>query len=161
MNLHFQGAGKSTFLINGMCVYAFSNNNYGQIFKGMVDNRYIDAQTAPEEMPTLAYRHDFGRVTQASSYALIGYDEIEDIEYFYKRYKGYWAHEGAVSIFDMIQRMNREYSGIMKRCRQLDKTIYDDAFAAGNKQYADILSACYRHVIAAHKLFRDDEGKFP
>ena len=116
------------------------------------------AASKPEEMPTLAYRHDFGRVTQASSYALIGYDEIEDIEYFYKRYKGYWAHEGAVSIFDMIQRMNREYSGIMKRCRQLDKTIYDDAFEAGNKQYADILSACYRHVIAAHKLFRDDEG---
>ena len=116
------------------------------------------AASKPEEMPTLAYRHDFGKVTQASSYALIGYDEIEDIEYFYKRYKGYWAHEGAVTIFDMIQRMNREYSGIMKRCRQLDKTIYDDAFAAGNKQYADILSACYRHVIAAHKLFRDDEG---
>ena len=116
------------------------------------------AASKPNEMPTLAYRHDFGRVTQASSYALIGYDEIEDIEYFYKRYKGYWAHEGAVTIFDMMQRMNREYSGIMKRCRQLDKTIYDDAFAAGNKQYADILSACYRHVIAAHKLFRDDEG---
>ena len=116
------------------------------------------AASKPEEMPTLAYRHDFGRVIQASSYALIGYDEIEDIEYFYKRYKGYWAHEGAVTIFDMMQRMNREYSGIMKRCRQLDKTVYDDAFAAGNKQYADILSACYRHVIAAHKLFRDDEG---
>ncbi len=46
VNLHFQGAGKSTFLINGMCVYAFSNNNYGQIFKGMVENRYVDAETA-------------------------------------------------------------------------------------------------------------------
>ena len=41
------------------------------------------AASKPEEMPTLAYRHDFGKVTQASSYALIGYDEIEDIEYFY------------------------------------------------------------------------------
>ena len=112
----------------------------------------------PDEMPTLAYRHDFGRVRQAASYALLAYDEIEDIEYFYKRYKGYWAHEGAVSIFDMVQRMNREYSGIMKRCRQLDKMIYDDALAAGNKQYAEVLSASYRHVIAAHKLFRDDEG---
>ena len=46
VNLHFQGAGKSTFLIEGMCVYAFSNNNYGQIFKDMVGNRYIDAETA-------------------------------------------------------------------------------------------------------------------
>ena len=112
----------------------------------------------PDEMPTLAYLHDFGRVRQAASYALLAYDETEDIEYFYKRYKGYWAHEGAVSIFDMVQRMNREYSGIMKRCRQLDKMIYDDALAAGNKQYAEVLSASYRHVIAAHKLFRDDEG---
>ena len=46
----------------------------------------------------------------------------------------------------------------MKRCRQMDKMIYDDAMDAGNKQYAEILSACYRHCIAAHKLFRDDEG---
>ena len=112
----------------------------------------------PSEAPVAAYRHDFGRVSQAASYALIGYDEIWDMEYFYKRYKGYWAHEGAVSIFDMFQRLNREYGSIMKRCRALDKTIYDDALAAGDKKYAEILSASYRHVIAAHKLFQDDEG---
>jgi len=111
-----------------------------------------------KEMPALAYRHDFGTTKQASSYAIMGYDEIWDIEYFYKRYKGYWAHNGSVTIFDMIDRLNREYSGIMKRCRQLDKQIYDDGMKAGNKQYAEILSGSYRHVIAAHKLFRDDEG---
>ncbi len=110
------------------------------------------------EMPEMAYHHDFGKVKQAASYTLIGYDELEDIEYFYKRYKGYWTHGGAVSIFDMFQRLNREYSSIMKRCRQFDKQIYDDALNAGNRQYAEILSASYRHVIAAHKLFCDDEG---
>ncbi|WP_027455459.1 glutaminase family protein [Xylanibacter brevis] len=110
------------------------------------------------KMPSLAYCHNFGTTKQASSYAIMGYDEIWDIEYFYKRYKGYWAHEGSVTIFDMIDRLNREYSGIMKRCRQLDKQIYDDGMKAGNKQYAEILSGSYRHVIAAHKLFRDDEG---
>ena len=114
--------------------------------------------TKPSQTPVLAYRHDFGLISQAASYALIGYDEIEDIEYFYKRYKGYWAHEGAVSIFDMFQRLNSEYSNIMKRCCQLDKVIYDDGEKSGNKQYAEILSASYRHVIAAHKLFRDDKG---
>ena len=112
----------------------------------------------PSENPVLAYRHDFGKVSQASSYALIGYDEIEDIEYFFKRYKGYWAHEGSVSIFDLIQRMNRDYSSIMQRCRQLDKQIYDDGFNSGDKKYAELLSASYRHCIAAHKLFRDDQG---
>ena len=117
----------------------------------------VVAQKA-NEAPVLAYSHNFGNVRQAASYALVAYDEIEDIEYFYKRYKGYWAHEGSVSIFDMISRLNREYSSIMKRCRALDKQIYDDAMAAGDRKYAEILSASYRHVIAAHKLFRDDEG---
>ncbi len=112
----------------------------------------------PSETPVLAYSHDFGTVEQAASYALIGYDEIEDIEYFYKRYKAYWAHDGKVSIFDMFSRMNREYGSIMDRCRNFDKMIYDDAVQTGDKQYAEILSACYRHCIAAHKLFLDDEG---
>ena len=112
----------------------------------------------PSDAPTLAYRHNFGKVSQAASYALIGYDEIWDIEYFYKRYKGYWAHEGSVTIFDMFNRMDREYDSIMNRCRQFDKMIYDDGMKAGDKKYAEILSASYRHCIAAHKLFRDDEG---
>ncbi|MBR5394302.1 MAG: DUF4965 domain-containing protein [Bacteroidaceae bacterium] len=109
-------------------------------------------------LPTLAYVHDFGKTELGSSFAMIGYDEIWDIEYFYKRYKGYWAHEGKVSIFDMFDRMKSGYTDIMERCRKMDKTIYDDALAAGGVKYAEILSGSYRHVNAAHKLFRDDEG---
>lgn len=45
-NLHFQGAGKSTFLIYGKCVYAFSEGQWGNIFKGMLDDRWVDAETA-------------------------------------------------------------------------------------------------------------------
>jgi len=112
----------------------------------------------PAEWPTLAYAHDFGSVTTASSHALIGYDEVFDIQYMYKNYKALWAHDGDVTIFDMMARMERDYAGIMARCRALDKRIYDDGFAAGGKKYAEILSGSYRHVIAAHKLFRDDEG---
>ncbi len=110
------------------------------------------------EMPTLAYLHNFGSVREASSYTLVGYDEVQDIEYMYKRYKGYWAHDGQVSIFQAFKKFNAEYNSIMARCRQFDKTIYDDGMAAGGKQYAEILSGSYRHVMAAHKLFQDDEG---
>lgn len=112
----------------------------------------------PSTSPTLAYVHDFGKVAQASSYTLLGYDEIEDIEYFYNRYKGYWAHNGSVTIFDQFDKLNRAYSGIMERCRAFDKMIYDDGVAAGNVKYAEILSGSYRHVIAAHKLFEDKDG---
>ncbi len=45
-NLHFQGAGKSTFMTYGKCVYAFSENQWGNIFKGMLDDRWVDASTA-------------------------------------------------------------------------------------------------------------------
>ena len=117
----------------------------------------VVAQKAVEH-PVLAYTHDFGTTKQAASYTLLGYDEIEDIEYFYKRYKAYWAHEGKVSIFDMMERMSRDYDQIMSRCRAFDKQIYDDGVKAGDKQYAELLSASYRHCIAAHKLFRDEDG---
>ncbi len=110
------------------------------------------------EMPTLAYVHNFGSVDQASSYALVGYDEIWDIEYMFKRYKAYWAHEGKVTIFDMFDRLASDYSTIMAKCREQDKQIYDDAFAVGGAKYAELLSGTYRHVNAAHKLFKDDEG---
>ena len=110
------------------------------------------------EMPTLAYVHDFGQVETGSSYALVGYDEVQDIEYMYKRYKGYWAHDGKVSIFQAFNRLNSEYGSIMQRCRDFDKMIYDDGMASGGKEYAEILSASYRHVMAAHKLFEDEEG---
>ena len=46
----------------------------------------------------------------------------------------------------------------MSRCRALDKTIYDDALAAGNVKYAEMLAANYRLVMGAHKLFQDDKG---
>jgi len=111
------------------------------------------------DQPVLAYAHNFGTVTErAASYMLIGYDEVQDIEYMYERYKAYWAHNGKVTIFDAFEKLNRNYTTIMKRCRDLDRRIYDDGFNAGNKKYAEILSAAYRHVIAAHKLFEDKDG---
>ena len=110
------------------------------------------------QMPALAYAHDFGSVTSARSHMLVSYDEVWDIQYMYKNYKAYWAHDGRVTITDMMERLEQEYDLIMTRCRTLDRRIYDDGFASGGAQYAEILSGSYRHVIAAHKLFRDDEG---
>lgn len=160
---------------DGICIdwgYFYMSGVNGRLSLGDdqgIKDKFVSEGTLPESsqrivcrkksmLPTLAYMHDFGSTTQAASYTMLGYDEIEDIEYFYKRYKGYWAHDGEVSIFDMFDRMERDYTSIMNRCRVQDKTIYDDGLKAGNDQYAEILSAAYRHVNAAHKLFRDDQG---
>jgi len=125
--------------------------------KGNATPSAIECRKA-SQMPQISYTHSFGRISQAASFMMIGYDEIQDIEYMYKRYKGYWAHGGTVSIFQMFSRMASQYAAIMQRCMEFDKRIYDDGLRAGNAHYAEMLAATYRHVIAAHKLFQDDEG---
>jgi hypothetical protein len=109
-------------------------------------------------MPTLAYMKDFGKVREGRSFMMIGYDEVKDIRYMNQDYKGYWARNGK-TITQAFQELRDGYADIMDRCRQQDKTIYDDGLAAGNTKYAELLSGSYRHVIAAHKLFEDKDHK--
>ena len=60
-NLHFQGAGKSTFMTYGKNVYAFSEGQWGNVFKGLLENRWVDSETAsmlgiqPNEDPAADY----------------------------------------------------------------------------------------------------------
>lgn len=109
-------------------------------------------------MPVLAYEHDFGNTSSAASFAMVGYDEVYDIEYMYERYKGYWAHEGKVTLFDAFEKYQQNYAENMAKAKALDKRIYDDGLQAGNEHYAEILSGSYRQVVAAHKLFKDKDG---
>lgn len=128
--------------------------NTGQLpeYGGEVRNQ------SPSNMTTMAYSHNFGSVSQASSFMMIGYDEVKDIRYFNKDYKGYWARNGK-TIFQAFDEMAEGYNDIMQRCQQQDKTIYDDGLAAGNVKYAELLAGSYRQVLAAHKLFEDDGGR--
>lgn len=114
-----------------------------------------------EDIPVMAYIHDLGSVDTKgkNSFTMIGYDDVYSIMYFRQLYKGYWAHNGKVSIFDAFGKLHRGYDEIMQRCRALDKQIYGDGFKSGGKKYAEILSGSYRHVISAHKLFTDSEGR--
>lgn len=125
----------------------------------LLPSRQVETRATPT-LAALAYVHNFGSVgkTPQSSFTMLGYDEVQDIEYLYHRYKAYWAHDGNVSIFDAFNKLKNGYTDIMNRCRALDKRIYDDGMKSGNKEYAEMLSGTYRHVIAAHKLFKDNEG---
>ncbi|MGN0069818.1 MAG: SusC/RagA family TonB-linked outer membrane protein [Prevotella sp.] len=58
VNVHFQGAGKSSFMTLGKCVYAFSEGQWGNIFKGMLDNRWISSDISGDlatENPNASY----------------------------------------------------------------------------------------------------------
>ena len=115
------------------------------------------ASTEEGEMPQLSYMHDFGTVSQASSYMMFGYDEVYDMRYMDRDYKGYWARNGK-TIQQAFVEFQENYDDIMTRCKQQDKIIYDDGLASGNDKYAELLCASYRHCIAAHKIFEDNKG---
>ena len=58
LNFHFQGAGKYTFLINGSTINAFSKGRWGNILKGVTDNRWISSDisgTKETENPNAPY----------------------------------------------------------------------------------------------------------
>lgn len=118
--------------------------------KAEAENRY--------RQPTLGYVHDFGSTTQASSFGMIAYDEVYDIQYMQKNYKGYWARNGK-TIVEAMNDFKAHYNDYMERSKALDKRIYDDGRKSGDKKYAELLSASYRQVIAAHKLFEDSDGR--
>ena len=108
-------------------------------------------------MPSLAFVNDLGSVSEARDFMMIGYDEVYDMQYMHKNYKAYYARDGK-TIFQAFEEFRDGYADLMSRCRALDKTIYDDALAAGNVKYAEMLAANYRLVMGAHKLFQDDKG---
>lgn len=110
------------------------------------------------EYPTLAYVHDFGTVSNtAASHTIIGYDDTYAMKYLDRNYRGYWTQKYR-SIQSAMNDLEANYDEIMTRCRQQDSTLYEDAFAVGGKEYAELLSGSFRQVIAAHKMFEDEHG---
>ncbi|MCM1110154.1 MAG: DUF4965 domain-containing protein [Clostridium sp.] len=110
------------------------------------------------QMPLMIFVKDLGKTKQNSSYMMVGYDEVYDMEYMKKQYKAYYARNGK-TIFQAFDDFARDYQTLMQRCRDIDKMIYDDGLAAGGVKYAEQLTGVYRHAMAAHKCFQDDKGQ--
>lgn len=118
----------------------------------------VTVSTNLSNMPLMIYVKDLGKTKQNSSFMMIGYDEVYDMQYMKKNYKAYYARDGK-TIFEAFNDFLKDYSSLMKRCRDLDKMIYDDGEAAGGVKYAEQLSGVYRHAMAAHKCFQDSKGQ--
>ncbi|MCC8155498.1 MAG: DUF4965 domain-containing protein [Tannerellaceae bacterium] len=119
---------------------------------------YISRQL--EEMPALAYTENLGQVrsTGKDGFLMVGYDDVQAIEYFYERRPAYWKHDGQVSIFDAFEKYQAIYPSLMNRCREFDNQLMDDAVRAGGKEYAELCALTYRQAISAHKLITDKNG---
>ena len=112
-----------------------------------------------KDMSVLAYCHDLGAVSSpVSNYLMIGYDDLYAIQYFNDNRMAYWKHNGQKNIEQAFEEANNDYASIMKRCRQFDTQMMNDAEKAGGKEYAELCAISYRQSIAAHKLVEDKDG---
>lgn len=143
----------------GLGDYYAMKNSF--ITSGVIPAGGKEIRTDGRNHPAMAFCEDLGTVTKAgpaSGYMMMGYDDVYSLRYMYRLYKGYWAHNGSVSITDAFERFTVRYDEIMKACREVDATIFNDGVKAGGSKYAQVLAASYRQVMSAHKLFVDCDG---
>jgi len=113
-----------------------------------------------KSMPVLASVDQLGKVsaTPEKGYIMLGYDDLESIQYFGDNLKAWWTKGGEVSFEETLEAAAAEYPDIMARCDEADSEIYQDAFDAGGANYARLCLLAYRQSIAAHKLVKDTQG---
>jgi len=122
----------------------------------------VDSMTAipTRKMPALACVDALGTVSNKAKtgFVMAAYDDIESIQYFGDNLKAWWTDNGRTTIFDALQAAVKEHRDIMSRCAEFDNQLWEEAVAAGGKNYADLCVLAFRQSIAAHKLTRDKEG---
>lgn len=113
-----------------------------------------------KSMPSMAFAEDLGEVSAnpAGGYVLVGYDDVESIQYFGENLKAWWTKNGTVTMTDILNTAVAELDDVVRRCAAFDKQLWDEAIQAGGKKYADLCVLAYRQSIAAHKLVKDNEG---
>ncbi len=122
----------------------------------------VDAITAQmrENMPAMVCVENLGIVSSKTTggYVMIGYDDIESIQYFGNNLKAWWTNGGIVTINDALQAAATEYDAIMERCAAFDTHLWNETLQAGGKNYAELCVLAFRQSVAAHKLVKDTEG---
>lgn len=97
--------------------------------------------------------------TKKESYLMIGYDDLQSVQYFNTNLKPWWNKTGSTSIGDLFYKASNDYRKIMQQCDSVNNRIYQDALHAGGEAYAKLCVLGYRQAIAAHKLVQSPQGE--
>lgn len=113
-----------------------------------------------QTMPALSYSHDLGSVSEnaTSGYIIIGYDDVESIQYFGDNLKAWWTQDGKNTINDVLEKADAEFESVKEQCDKFDSDLYAETLKAGGKKYAELCLLAFRQSIAAHKLTKDSQG---
>lgn len=96
--------------------------------------------------------------TAKQQYLMLGYDDLESVQYFGKNLKAYWNTNGNKSFEKELLSAADSYKQLLKRCNDFDASMYKTAVEAGGDKYAKLCVLAYRQAISAHKLVKSPEG---
>ncbi len=94
---------------------------------------------------------------QENHHIQIAYDDIASILYFGTPCKA-WYTRGGKTLPQAMVDFEHHYEGLMQACSRLDEMILDEADHIGGKNYQILVSAAWRHTLAAHKLIATPKG---
>jgi hypothetical protein len=139
--------------------YAASKSGFSRT-GGILAGSDRQVATMTRSLPVLACADVIGEVTAkpVSGFVMIGYDDIESIQYFGDNLKAWWRRDGKVSFGEILTAAEAEHDKIMEMCESFDNRLWKEVLAAGGKNYAELCVLAFRQSIAAHKLVKDTHG---
>lgn len=113
-----------------------------------------------DTMPVLAYAKSLGKISESTSggYLMVGYDDIESIQYFGDNLKAWWTQDGTVAFDDALTTAASQYESIINQCNEFDGKVWNETSQVGGDKYAELCVLAYRQSVAAHKLTKDKQG---
>jgi hypothetical protein len=114
-----------------------------------------------ESQPTvLAVDFALGKVgnSPVSKHVLVGYDDINSVEFFKIPLKAWWRREAGASPEKMLAAAEKEYTQLMEASATFDQQLYNATKKSGGEEYAQLCELAYRQAIAAHKLVAGPDG---
>lgn len=114
-----------------------------------------------EKMAVMSIADPVGKVgaAPAMGYLMVGYDDIESIQYFGNNLKAWWKEDGQVTMDEALNLAVTEFDRILTECNEFDRQLIEEAVNRGGEKYADLVILAFRQSIAAHKLVRGPEGQ--
>jgi hypothetical protein len=135
--------------------------------KAFIENGNVDSNQQSmktrlvEQMPAMYSINNVGNVSSKSKkgFVMLGYDDIESIQYFGDNVKAWWTNQGQVSFDEVLTASAKNHDAVMQECVEFDNKLWDETVEAGGKEYADLCVLAYRQSVAAHKLVKDTNGE--
>lgn len=118
------------------------------------------ATSVEKNAPVLAFAFDLGKVGDepVERMAMLAYDDIYSVRYFYDDLRPYWRKDGTDAI-DLLTMGSNGYSGLRQRCEAFDAEVVADLIKVGGDSYAQLGVLSYRQALAAQKIMADANGQ--